>query len=193
MGKLSNTITMLELLNSGKKYSVNELASILEVTPRMVRLYKEELESAGIYIDTIYGPFGGYILNKKVKLPKTTFKKDDYEFLINLEVTDDKKKKLTEIADKVRGLTPLSPKNVLTDEIKICYNTLAKAIKQGKKVSISYYSLNKGLTKRIIHPQDLFYTPKGWELSAFCELRGDLRLFELERIDELTILNDSFE
>lgn len=193
MGKLSNTLTMLELLNSGRKYSLKELATILEVTPRMIRLYKEELENAGIYIDTIYGPFGGYILKRKVKLPKTTFKKEDYEFLISLNVSKEKEAKLIEVADKIRGLTPLSPKNVLTNKTKVYYNTLAKAIKEGKKVSLSYYSLNKGLTKRIIHPHDLLYTKKGWCLSAYCELRGDLRLFELERIDELTILEDSFE
>lgn len=70
MSKVSNTITMLELLNSGRKYGISELSSILEVTPRMVRIYKEELEKAGIFIDTIRGPYGGYILNQKVFIPK---------------------------------------------------------------------------------------------------------------------------
>ncbi len=53
MSKLSNTLTMLELLNNNRKYSVKELSEILEVTDRMVRIYKQDLEKAGIYIDTI--------------------------------------------------------------------------------------------------------------------------------------------
>jgi predicted DNA-binding transcriptional regulator YafY len=61
---------MLELLNNGKKYSINELSSVLEVTHRMVRVYKEELEKAGIFIDSIRGPYGGYILNQKVYIKK---------------------------------------------------------------------------------------------------------------------------
>ena len=55
MSKLSNTITMLQLLQTGKKYSIKELSNILEVSERMVRVYKEDLEKAGIYIDTIMG------------------------------------------------------------------------------------------------------------------------------------------
>jgi len=48
MSKVSNAITMLNLLSTGRKYSIQELANILEVTPRMVRVYKEEIEKAGI-------------------------------------------------------------------------------------------------------------------------------------------------
>lgn len=53
MSKISNVLTMLEYLSSGKKYSIAELSANLEVTPRMIRVYKEEIEKAGIYIDTI--------------------------------------------------------------------------------------------------------------------------------------------
>ncbi len=70
MSKISNVISMLQILSSGRKYSINELANTLEVTPRMIRVYKEELEKAGIFIDTIRGPYGGYILNQHVSLPK---------------------------------------------------------------------------------------------------------------------------
>ena len=48
---------MLNLLSTGKKYTVNDLAEILEVTPRMVRSYKEDLDKCGIYVDTIMGPW----------------------------------------------------------------------------------------------------------------------------------------
>ncbi|MGI6324667.1 MAG: helix-turn-helix transcriptional regulator [Bacilli bacterium] len=63
MSKIANVLTMLELLSHGRKYSIKELSERLEVTNRMIRLYKEELEKAGIYIDTIRGPYGGYVLN----------------------------------------------------------------------------------------------------------------------------------
>ena len=70
MSKLSNTIMLLRLLQNGKKYSIKELASILEVSPRMVRQYKNELECAGIFIESIRGPYGGYYLNQDIKLPE---------------------------------------------------------------------------------------------------------------------------
>lgn len=70
MSKISNVLTMLEYLSTGKKYSINELSQLLEVSPRMIRVYKDEIEKAGIYIDSIKGPYGGYVLNQSIKLPK---------------------------------------------------------------------------------------------------------------------------
>ena len=61
---------MLEYLSSGKKYSIKELSELLEVTPRMIRVYKDELEKAGIYVDTLKGPYGGYVLNQNIHVPK---------------------------------------------------------------------------------------------------------------------------
>ena len=70
MSKLSNTIMLLRLLQNGKKYSIKELANELEVSPRMIRTYKNELECAGMYIESIRGPYGGYYLNQNIKLPE---------------------------------------------------------------------------------------------------------------------------
>lgn len=70
MTKLSNTIMLLRLLQNGKKYSIKELSEKIEVSPRMIRQYKNELECSGIYIESIRGPYGGYYLNQNVKLPE---------------------------------------------------------------------------------------------------------------------------
>ena len=48
MGKISNTIQMLNYLNTGNKYTVKELSEKIGITERMVRYYKVELEQAGI-------------------------------------------------------------------------------------------------------------------------------------------------
>ena len=40
VSKLGNTLTMLRLLESGRKYTVKELSEKLEVTPRMIKIYK---------------------------------------------------------------------------------------------------------------------------------------------------------
>lgn len=74
MSKLSNVLLMLEYLQNGKKYSIKELSEKLEVTPRMIRQYKNELELAGIFIETIRGPYGGYYLNQEIKLPEKYIK-----------------------------------------------------------------------------------------------------------------------
>ena len=70
MSKLSNSLLMIEYLSSGRKYSIKELSDKLEVSPRMIRVYKDEIEKAGIYVETIKGPYGGYVLNQNINIPK---------------------------------------------------------------------------------------------------------------------------
>ena len=70
MSKVSNVLKMIEILSTGRKYSIEELSNELEVSKRMIRVYKDELEKAGIYLHTIKGPYGGYVLNQELNIPK---------------------------------------------------------------------------------------------------------------------------
>lgn len=157
MSKISNVISMLQILSSGKKYSINELANTLEVTPRMIRLYKEELEKSGIFIDTIRGPYGGYVLNQKIYLPK----KDDVQ-----------------------------EKLVMSEFDKQIYNTITKALKENKKVELTYLSSDNIIRKRTIHPMDLYVYNHNWYIPAYCEYCKSMRHFQFKNIKELKILNE---
>lgn len=66
MSKVSNMINMLFILKDKKIHNMVELSRKLEVTPRMVKQYKDELELAGIYIDSKRGIAGGYVLNQEL-------------------------------------------------------------------------------------------------------------------------------
>ena len=195
MSKLSNTLIMLKLLSSKRKYTIKELAEILEVTPRMIRNYKDDLEKSGIYIDSIKGPYGGYVLNQSIKLPQRKFNYEDYELLSNLEVSDNDKEKLKVLADKVRGVY-IESKNEeaeLSENTKDYYNLLVRAIKEKRKCKINYYSYVHGNQDRVIHPLNMFLYENGWGCAAYCELKSDLRNFELKRINKIEILNENFK
>ena len=98
MSKISNVLLMIEYLSSGRKYSIKELSEKLEVSPRMIRVYKDEIEKAGIYIDTIKGPYGGYVLNQNINVPKRfitpnkiNINNKDFYNLINKAIKEKKK------------------------------------------------------------------------------------------------------
>lgn len=204
MSKLSNAMTMLELLSNNRKYSVKELANILEVTERMVRIYKQDLEKAGIYIDTISGPYGGYILNHNVILPQRGFSKYDILLLNNIsEILNNNKdfefkNEYQEFIDKVNGIFKSSKKKsgneVLTEsDNKNKYNILSKAIKEKRKVWIDFIALDKTANERVIHPANLFLYNDEWYVSAFCELRGEIRHFPLPRIKSIKLLEETYK
>lgn len=197
MTKLSNLLLMISYLQSGKKYTIKELSEKLEVSQRQIRSYKEDLEKAGIYIDTIMGPYGGYILNQSIKIPIRNFKNKDCELLnkyIDLEKNESLKKDLILLQNKIKGISinnSQKEKN-LNPQILAIYNILAKAIKYRQKLLINYYSYNKGENKRIICPVEMFLFQDGWYVAAFCLTKNDIRHFELNRIKSLEILDEYF-
>ena len=194
MSKISNVLLMLQYLENGRKYNIKELSEKLEVSERMVRLYKEELEEAGIYIDSIMGPYGGYVLNQSIRVPQRKFSIEDYQFLKNLNVKDTEKEKLNLIADKVHGVyfNSRNENLELKDNIKNIYNIITRAINEKRKVKINYYSYNNGNLDRVIRPYEMFLYNTGWGCAAFCELRNDLRHFELKRINNIELLDERF-
>lgn len=200
MSKVSNVITMLELLQSGRKYSINELSNKLEVSERMIRVYKEDLEKAGIYIDTIMGPYGGYVLNQSIRMPIIKFKMKDAKLLdkyIANEKNKDIREKLILLQDKIKGIYIGSKQEEkelnLKAETGKKYNLLTKAIKEKRKVKILYYSYGKGETERIIDPAEMFLFQDGWYCAAFCEKKQDIRHFELKRIIKYELLDEKYE
>ena len=199
MSKISNVLNMIEYLSSGKRYSIKELSEKLEVSPRMVRIYKNEIEKAGIYIDTIMGPYGGYVLNQSIRLPKRKFVKEDYQLIdkcINLTNNKEDKEKLNLLKDKIMGIYIGSKSEkrelILNDENLNKYNILSRAIKERKKVKILYYSYGKGELERVINPREMFLFNNDWYCAAFCELRCDMRHFDLKRIRKIDLLKEKF-
>ena len=64
MSKIANMLNMVKILENMEIHSIKELSKKLEVSERMIRVYKEELEQAGIYINSIRGIYGGYRLDE---------------------------------------------------------------------------------------------------------------------------------
>ena len=64
MSKIANMLKMLHILKDKKIHSILSLSQELEVSERMIRQYKLELEQAGIYLKSITGKYGGYKIDE---------------------------------------------------------------------------------------------------------------------------------
>ena len=192
MGKLSNMLYMVYLLNTGNIYTIRELSEKIGVTERMIRYYKDEICNNGIAIESFKGPNGGYFMIDKVK-NYTSINKYDIQLLNNIynlllysdfKYTDkfkeflDKAKKMYSIYDEKSKY--ISNINLNTPgEIEKLIET---AINKNDKIEIIYNDIDGSKSKRIIHPLHLFKYKNNYYVTAFCELRNDIRHFELKRI-----------
>ena len=152
MSKIANMLNMVQILKDEKIHSIQSLAQKLEVSERMIRKYKQELEQAGIYINSITGKYGGYQIDKQNNFLKL--------------------------------------EDIIKEEM---YIIMKKAIKNRNKVEIEYKSINSGITKRIIHPAELFCYIDKWYVAAFCELRKEIRLFKLQNILNYIVLEENYD
>lgn len=180
MGKVKKAIMMLEYLNSGNKYTVKELANKLGVSERMIKYYKKELEESGIFIESFMGPNGGYFLLNSIK-PYNTINKYDVQLLNkvynNTENNDDKINNVFLISEeRAKFFVDINIKNDIT------INKLNEVIKNKDRIEILYKGVDGNLTKRFIYPVQLFTYKDEYYVTAFCELRKDIRHFELKNI-----------
>lgn len=192
MGKISNTIQMLNYLNTGNKYTVKELSEKIGITERMVRYYKVELEQAGIPIETFMGPNGGYyILNTKNQY--NHFNKYDLQLLENINMVLEKLGyedigKYKKLINKIKFASDVEEEkskyfldNGTSDKSEL-YFSLNDAISNKIPLKILYKNLKQEWQERIIHPLQIFNYDKRFYVTAFCELRNNIRHFEINRI-----------
>ena len=204
MSKVANMLKMLKILKDEKIHNMKDIAEKIEISPRMVKQYKNELEQAGIYIESKRGINGGYSLNKELNNIDIGL---TYQELIKLKEIEqyfnenqDFKKiigKIIESYEKNINEADLKKINRIQElgkiNLKDTYLSLRKAINRKNKVKIKYYSNDAGLNDRVIHPAEMFYYLEEWYVAAFCEKRNAIRLFKLNDIQEYEILDDKYE
>lgn len=195
MGKFSNMLFMIDLLNTGNKYSVKELSQKLGVTERMIRYYKEELENNGIFIESFKGPNGGYFMLDRVK-NYISFNKYDVQLLENISEVLEKSsfpfmKSYKDLLEKVKNMYSIAEeKSKFIIDIKSLdnneiFNIVKSSIKKQESINIEYRNIDGTISKRTIHPLQLFNYKDINYVTAYCELRKDIRHFEIERIENI--------
>ena len=190
MSKISKNIKMLDILSSGRKYTCKQLAEILEISPRMVRLYKDELEKEGIYIDTFLGKDGGYQLRSKIDIPSILFNQNDIEIMdkaIKSCRDEEELGNLINLKQKIVNYCKLINQEVdfLEEEKRQILDDIQKSIIRKQSIKIKYYS--KGMEKRReVYPKQIYkYDNLIMVVVQYSEDRNDIRHLNLNRIDKI--------
>lgn len=194
MGKISNTLSILTLLSSGRKYTAKELSELIEVSPRQIRTYIEELEKAGIYVDVVKGRYGGYY-----------YQSGDYDYKIHFDISevnnlekiyfslkdkiDDQKliDGLGLIIEKMRFIVLYSNNkkgNISQEENKKMYNLLSNAIYNNNEVTLLVNKSKKPKQRSFI-PHSIYVNNNIYYVTGFCPDINDIRTYPFSEISEI--------
>lgn len=180
-----------------------ELAREFEVSPRTIYRDVEALSSAGIPIYTEAGRNGGISLLRDFTLDRTVLSEDERKELLtavqSLSATGYASGR--EMLTKLSALFQVDTEHWFEVDFSrwgksVCdhskFETLKTAVIQHKEIKIVYENTNNERLERTVQPLKLSYRSKEWYLKAFCLARQDFRLFKLNRILRLELLEQTF-
>ncbi|MEA5406065.1 YafY family protein [Arcicella sp. DC2W] len=210
--RLSRLTAILIILQTKRLLTASELANKFSVSNRTIYRDIKALEQAGIPILTEEGK--GYSLMEGYRIPPVMFTESEANALITAEQLILKNKdasfvkEYSEAINKIKSVLRNNTKdkaNLLSDRTVFRQNTdndrtsnylstLQLALTNFNLVKIKYHSPDTNqTTERTIEPFAIYSTQENWLLIAFCLLRKDFRAFRLDRIQNLTTLNEQFE
>jgi len=207
--RLSRLTAILLLLQSKRLVTASSIAEKFNVSIRTVYRDIRTLEDAGVPVLTEEGK--GYTLMEGYTLPPVMFTESEANALITAEqlIAANKDasfvKSYTEAITKIKAILRNGTKEkaeLLSERLYIRTNqkqptsnhlsSIQLAITNRKLVTIDYCSEVNEVTQRAIEPLALYSTQDNWIVVAYCRLRNEKRAFRLDRIQCLTVGNETF-
>lgn len=88
------------------------------------------------------------------------------------------------------GIEPLRGKE---EKVEDNFRLLSRAILERRRVEMLYYTASRdAYTRRQVDPYHLRHMEGAWYLFAYCHLRREVRIFALDRMDQLSLLEETF-
>lgn len=209
-------ITLILTLQNQPNRKASELADKLGVSVRTLHRYVAMLDEMGIPVYAERGPYGGFSLVRGYKLPPLVFSPEEaVAIYLGTSLVSEMWGQLYRDAAqgaiaKLENILPNEQRNeidwarkslVATRLHRADISTLSpilEKIRQATRERIQISAVYQGLTdekpaKRKIDPYALVFRAGWWYLVGYCHLRTALRTFRVDRIQKLTILDQSFQ
>ena len=204
MRRTDRLFDLLQILRDGRLHTAQEMADRLEVSVRTIYRDMETLQASGVPVEGERGV--GYMATGAITLPPLSLTPAELEAL-NLGIAivsqagdDTLAKAAASLGDKVDAVLPTEVISE-ADAWKFAVYpfadaarglrhmpTLRSAIKARQKLHLIYVRIDGTQSTRTVRPLHMEYWGRVWTLTAWCEWRGDFRVFRIDLIEDAQAL-----
>lgn len=202
--KIDRLIGILSVLLQKEHTTAPELAEKFEVSRRTINRDIETLCRAGIPIQTMQGSGGGIRMIDGYRMDRTILTSKDMQMILAGLRSLDSVSGSTyyrQLMAKIQSGSSdfISGRDSMLIDLSSWYkNSLAPKIEQiqsaidsRRAVCFQYYAPS-GESERTIEPYYLVFRWSSWYVWGWCEKRKDYRLFKLNRMNQVEVLDRTF-
>ncbi len=208
MRKADRLFQIIQFLRTRRVTTALWLAERLEVSERTIYRDIKDLMLSGVNIEGEAGI--GYVVRRGFDLPPLMFDKEEVSALtlgariveswadpalataaqsalskIESVLPDDLK-------DRTGQIRLFAPMTQIRPDVAAKMAEVRFAADNSNKLVLDYSDAKQQITQRTIWPLGLFFWGAVWTIGAWCELRQAFRIFRLDRILAISVLEEKF-
>ena len=208
MRRADRLFEIVQILRRKRRTRAADLASHLGVSERTIYRDISDMIARGVPIEGEAGV--GYIMRPGFDLPPLMFNENEIEaLLIGARIAqswaDPEMAAAATAVDKIGAVSP-EPIRKQLDLVRLWapvphsrepastdQAALRRAVRRQQKVKFVYRDMREKSTERLVWPLITAFYGTYWYLAAWCEDRNGFRVFRLDRMSNLMVLDTRFE
>lgn len=209
MRRADRLFQIVQFLRTRRVTTAHWLSEKLEVSERTIYRDIKDLMISGVNIEGEAEI--GYVVRKGFDLPPLMFTNEEIQALsLGARLVESWADNALSTAalsavSKIENSLPeeskghlektllFSPFNRISAEVSATMVEVRFAADNLRKVNLQYQRADGESSDRIIWPLGLFFWGSAWTIAGWCELREDFRIFRLDRVIGLCVLDINFK
>lgn len=208
MRRADRLFEILQILRREGTVNAATIAAELEVSRRTIYRDIQDMMASGVPIDGAAGV--GFVLRPGYDLPPLMFKEAEIEALllgariVQSWADPELGRAAGDVIAKVREVLPAAvrshidalsmwaPQDHESKPITIDQAAVRLAIRHRQKIRFQYRDLQEKTSQRTVRPLIMAFYGPVWLLATWCEQRDAFRVFRLDRMSALEVLDERF-
>ncbi len=208
MRRADRLFQIIQFLRTRRVTTAKWLAERLEVSERTIYRDIKDLITSGVSIEGEAGI--GYVVRRGFDLPPLMFSEEEIKALTfgariveswadtslataaQSALSKIKTALPDELQDSLNNTLLFSPLTRITPAISNTMVEIRFATDNRRKVNLHYKRADGQASERVIWPLGLFFWGDVWTIGAWCEKREAFRVFRLDRIEKLYVIDNKY-